>query len=386
MRKMVLAVLSMILIASLAFAKDEARRGRSAEDRSVASLMKSAQGAAVLATQGYWDSLKIAASDFDYLTVNALPGGVIWISGYQGYNTSPDIDIALRSTDAGATWTKYTLAFTNGAGVHVLGLSANVAVATTYEGQIHRTTDGGTNWTKVYEYGGGAGFFNGIVCTGGDSLIAVGDADASGLLVVKSTDAGATWTRFTNLPAAEATAGLWLSYGTYAQALDGIGSTVWITVEQEALGILPRLLRTTDFGATWTSADLTLTGGATNAWQIRSINMVDKNVGWLVPNQTASGVRSVVHKTTDGGATWSDTLLVERGSTVKAVKPVRGTNNLLAVGYKGNDTRAPGGRRMAASHGPQSAPPMAAWPAARTSPMRLLPVPSSAMPLALRRP
>ena len=54
--------------------------------------------------------------------------------------------------------------------------------------------------------------------------------------------------------------------------------------------------------------------------------MVDKNVGWLVPNQTASSVPPFVHKTTDGGATWSDTILVERGTVVKAVKPVRGTN------------------------------------------------------------
>jgi hypothetical protein len=68
--------------------------------------------------------------------------------------------------------------------------------------------------------------------------------------------------------------------------------------------------------------------------------MVSPSVGWLVPNQTASGVRCFVHKTTDGGATWSDTILVDRGKVVCSVKPMRGTNNLLALGYLGNDPKA----------------------------------------------
>jgi hypothetical protein len=70
--------------------------------------------------------------------------------------------------------------------------------------------------------------------------------------------------------------------------------------------------------------------------------MVDENVGWIVPYRTASGVRCYVHKTTDGGASWSDTILVESGHVLFSVKPQRGSNNLLALGYTGdgNNPRA----------------------------------------------
>jgi photosystem II stability/assembly factor-like uncharacterized protein len=337
-------------VTAVAFARKDPIAEKHAEGRTQAHATLSAPFLSRTAA-GYWDTLAISTADLELDEVFTFPGGLIWIGGFV---ISTNEDVALKSTDNGATWATYSLSgFTFSNGYALAPRSANVALAATWIGDIYRTTDGGTNWNLVFNYGGGSGFFDGIIFTGGDSVMAVGDADASGLCVVKSTDAGATWTRFTNLPATEASPGSYSSSATYHQMMDGIGPNVWITAYLGG-GSAPRLLRTTDFGTTWNSGDVLLTGGLSNAYTIRSFNMVDLNVGWLVPRQTAAGVRSYVHKTTDGGTTWSDTILIQSGAVVKAIKPERGTNNLLGCGYTGNDPNAwwssDGGTTWAAIH------------------------------------
>jgi len=328
----------LLLVAAVALAKKDPIAEKHTEIRNSAPTMSSVLSLSRTAA-GTWDTLAFSAAGLELDEVFAFPDGTIWIGGYV---VATDEDFAMKSTDNGATWAKISLTFTNSLGYALAPRNANIALAATWIGDIYRTTNGGANWSLVYNYGGGDGYFDGIKFVGGDSVMAVGDADTSGLCVVKSTDAGATWTRFTNLPAAEATANKYDASSTYHQMMDAIGPNIWITMYQRtgSSGSAPRLLRTSDFGTTWTSAEVLLTGGLTNAYTIRSINMVDKNVGWIVPRQTATGVRSFVHKTTDGGATWSDTILVERGSVVKSIKPMRGTNNLLGVGYVSLDPKA----------------------------------------------
>ncbi len=328
-----LGVLILLIAVTATASKDPRAEKRAKLDRAtvesvgVPSLAK--------ASISLWDTLNLVAFGNSLDDVFATPEGFIWVGGY---DLSTDEDFILRSTDNGATWTRRSLTFTNSLGYSMTVRDANIALAATWIGDIYRTTDGGANWTNVFTYGGGNGYFNGIKFTGGDSVMAMGDADASGLCVVKSTDAGATWTRFTNLPAAELNTST-ISSSSYHQCMDGIGPVVWITTYY-GNGTAPRILRTTDFGATWTSADVLLTGGLSNAYSIRSINLASATEGWLVPRQTASGVRSYVHRSTDGGATWSDSIQVETGCVVKSVKPIRGTNFLLAVGYKGDDPKA----------------------------------------------
>jgi photosystem II stability/assembly factor-like uncharacterized protein len=328
-------VLLLLLVTAVALAKKDPAAEKHADARKGAQTTSNVPFLSRAAV-GTWDTLSVPHVSNQFDDVIALPGGVIWLGGFV---SGTDEDFVMRSTDNGATWTRKSLiSFTNSLGYALAARDANIALAATWIGDIYRTTDGGSTWNLVYNYGNGNGYFDGIKFTGGDSVMALGDADASGLCVVKSTDAGATWTRFTNLPTAEANPNL-ISSSSYHQPMDGMGTYVWMTTYIGS-GTAPRLLRTTDFGTTWTSAEVLLTGGLSNAYNIRSINMVNQTTGWLIPRQTAAGVRCFVHKTTDGGATWSDTILVERGTTVASVKPMRGTNNLLALGWLGNDPKA----------------------------------------------
>jgi photosystem II stability/assembly factor-like uncharacterized protein len=328
-------VLLLFLVSAVAFAKKDPLAEKHAEGSKIVPP-SSASPVLYRTAAGYWDTLSCQDATHDqYDDIAAFPGGTIWIGGFAGKSD----DFTLRSTNSGAIWVRNpVISFTLGNGYALAARDANIALAATWIGDIYRTTDGGANWAMVYTYGAGNGYFDGIKFTGGDSVLAIGDADASGICVVKSTDAGATWTRFTNLPAGESNPSL-QSSATYHQVLDGIGPNVWLT-EYIDVGRAPRLLRTTDFGTTWASDTLLLYGGVTNAYRIRSINMVSVNVGWLVPQQTSNVNRGYVHKTTNGGATWSDTIRIDRQKVIVSVKPVPGTNNLLALGYLGNDPKA----------------------------------------------
>jgi photosystem II stability/assembly factor-like uncharacterized protein len=336
MRKILLALLSVIIIVGLASAAGERADSKSALNGVATQGIYPAGIDGISMNPAYWDTLSLDASGMILNSVKAFDDGTIWLGGYV---KSTSEDILCKSTDFGATWSFDTLGFTNKVGMVFGAKDANVALVGTWDGFIYRTTNGGTNWDSVYHFGDGSLYINGIMFAGGDSVIAIGDADDSGLLVVKSFDAGATWTRFANLPAIDATPNTYASYATYRQPMDMIGKNIWITTYAGS-GTAPRILRTTDWGETWTSTAATLTGGLTNAYYIKSINMLDENVGWIVPRRTSSTQFCFAHKTTDGGITWSDTILVERGITLKAVKPVKGTNNLLALGYQGNYPKA----------------------------------------------
>ena len=332
MKHVLRIVLLVVLIAGVASAKsDQGKERHHNNGQPMLAPQFLARPAAVVC-----DTLPIATSDLILDDILVLPGGVMWMSGY--VESSGD-DIALRSTDNGATWQTITLTFTNTIGCVFAAKDANVAIAADFAGYIHRTTNGGATWDSVYYYGGGAGYFDGIKFTGGDSVVAVGDADGiTGFNVFTSTNAGATWTHLTNLPAAEQDPGTYCNAG-YHQGIDAIGRNLWVPVYW-GNGVYPHMMRSADWGGSWTDDTLKLTGGATQAYYVRSINMRDVNVGWVVPRQTAANTRCFVHKTTDGGATWSDTILVQRGLVVQHVKPMKGTNYVFAGGYNGNDAAA----------------------------------------------
>jgi hypothetical protein len=336
MRKILLALLSVTLIAAIAFGADSRRE---AKEREAAKELSAIRLASLQqrSISPYWDTLSIPSDGIIQHTVNALPGGVIWVAGT--YENDPTITMTYRSTDNGATWKTDTLKAVGTDGAIFAAKNANVALAASFSGKIFRTTNGGTSWDSVWNYNGG--YFDGMAFKGNsDSVFAFGDADASGLCVVRSLDAGLTWTRMTNLPAEEQTASKWWAIASYRQSIDIVGNLVIMATYYDGGGLAPRILRSTDFGGTWTSQGVTLTGGIGNATFIRSLTMTDQNVGWLFPMQTASGVRYYAHKTTDGGLTWGDTILTVRGMTLKGLRQLPGSKMVLATGYVGNFPKA----------------------------------------------
>jgi photosystem II stability/assembly factor-like uncharacterized protein len=324
----------LFLSASL-FANEQIRREKREEIRAERLAARAAALAKVQGTDAGWVSIDLENADHDYKSVHVLPGGVIWMSGY---NLDNDQDVAWLSVNGGANWTKKAIT-PSFVGTMFDAKDQNTAVAADFGGNIHFTSDGGATWSTVYSYGSGVGFFDAVEYIDDNTVLALGDADGEGLCVAKSTDAGATWTRLNNLPAEEANPDKWFAYATYRHAADVYNGTFWCALYAGS-GTNGRILKTTDAGANWTSWEIPLTGGPSTNYYLRSVNMADENIGYGVSRRVGTGSAndSWMHKTTDGGLTWSDTVQFEPGvvhadQKPKNIVPLRGTNTVLAVGF-----------------------------------------------------
>jgi photosystem II stability/assembly factor-like uncharacterized protein len=235
----------------------------------------------------------------------------------------------------------------------VAAKDANTCILCTTTGEIFRTTNGGVKWDTVTTYGTpDVAFCDGVRFVSGDTLIAYGDPDDKGVYVARSFDAGKTWVRTPNVKSSLPgdslnTAGIYESQASYAQGSEVFGRTIWLTLDN-TLGDPGSILKSTDAGATWSWFRITLPGGASVDNYLRSITFKDANVGYGVCRQaggTASVNANYLTKTTDGGRTWSDTISVQPGSSHNDAKPmtvraIRGTNTVIAVGYGTSGAKA----------------------------------------------
>ncbi|TSA23145.1 T9SS C-terminal target domain-containing protein [bacterium] len=289
------------------------------------------------------DSVK----NYQFRSVDYLPSGVIWLQAapisalYKGDN------YVFLSTDNGTTWVKrvvYTNAALGSPGISMItAKDANTAFVSLTTGEIFRTTNAGVKWDTVTSYSTpDLAFADGVKYVGQDSLVAYGDAaDAQGVFVTRSVDAGKTWTRFTNFSNDSLkTDGIYAGSVTYGGAMEAYGKTAWLTLYNTA-NDPPSLLKTTDGGGTWSWFRVTLPSGPATNYSFLSLTFKDNNVGFAVSRRaysTSTTNSNYLCKTTDGGRTWSDTISVEPGKGHADAKPmtvraIRGTNTVIAVGF-----------------------------------------------------
>ena len=320
-----------LLIAALAFGASDVRKAKIAEERAVA---RTGASTGLESVNAGWLRISPEPSGHDYRGITLSPAGAIWVTGF---STTSNLDYVWRSDNGGATWTKKQVL--NGEGItEVAVVNETTAVFGDFNGKLYRTTNSGQKWDSVWSYSvPGTGWMNGVRMIGQDSLIAIGDADDQGFMIARSFDGGSTWTRATNLPDSLKEAGAYASYSTYRQALDVVGKTIWVAAYFGSTRN-GRIVKSTDGGDTWTSWQVDLTGGTTNNYRLRSLNFMDADLGFGADNQIASSNDHWLHKTTDGGTTWGDTLNVEpavahASAKVRSAKPIRGTNTVVAVGW-----------------------------------------------------
>lgn len=173
--------------------------------------------------------------------------------------------------------------------------------------EIAETTNAGKTWTDKTpaSLSSPAVQLEGLDCVSDSVCWVVGDDQTSALVPVaaETTDAGSSWTRFTNLP----TFALYDPNGTYQ--LNSISCTSALDcIAAGGLNYadgLAQVISTADGGQTWNlSADPTLTG----LQQIFSLSCVPSGgtatcMG-AADNLAAAG--PVVIRSTDGGATWNE--------------------------------------------------------------------------------
>jgi photosystem II stability/assembly factor-like uncharacterized protein len=241
-------------------------------------------------------------------------------------------------TAPGATANPWVLQATlPGAVIHDLSFAtAKVGFAAAELGQVWKTTDGGNTWTEIvnlgfpyYFYGVHAFNTNDVVISG------FNDSNFNGL-IRWSHDGGATWTsdivlttngwsdrvRFANPQNGLVMDNLNLTNPNYGHYTADGGATAadWTDVIPDPNGgwfgdqfsMLPNL-RTRASGITYCDSS---NGGAN--WTCGpSVDPVfdgptffrDDNAGWVGGGEISPNVEGWVHRTTDGGQTWSDRTL-----------------------------------------------------------------------------
>jgi hypothetical protein len=324
MKRSMTVLLALLLIVAVAISGNPRKaEDRNVHDSPVMGAMDASSAWTPISAAGTIRGISIA---FD---------STVWASGYAGSST-----LGMVSSTDRKSWTSFIIAAVDPGATRIAAKNKDVACIGLWTGEILRTSNGGVKWDTVYSFGDKTLYINDIYAMDTSTVIACGDGDANGVLFVKSTDFGLTWTRSTNLPAAEATANGYAQMASYRVAIDVVGNTIWVA-NYWGSAVAPRIMRSDDRGATWTSWAVTLPGTLSNNYYIRAFAFKDTSVGYAIGRRaygTTADFDCPLHKTTDGGRTWGDTLSLipnKPHNTQKLlnVNILRGTNTMIASGY-----------------------------------------------------
>ncbi len=211
------------------------------------------------------------AARYNWSSVAQPASGILVATG----NLPSQGQSIFRSVDGGATW---TTAFDGGCCEAIGAVAfadANVGVAV--GSKVWRTVDGGATWAQVSIPLATLPAIGGLyrLAYAGNNVFV---ATAGTGTFLRSADGGLTWSRITTA-------------GTDFLVDLAFGGTGFGVAQQQSQS---QVLRTTDYGATWTVVNVTLSGGG------GTVAFADANTV-VVIGQYSAFIRS-----TDGGATWTD--------------------------------------------------------------------------------
>lgn len=268
----------------------------------------------LLSLQGLW------AQDWQQLTVglpafqslSAIDTSVCWVAGNRM--------LVMRTTNAN-NFTEVTNGLPAANYLAISARSSSLAWVTN-SSQIYKTTDGGANWAKVYEYTGPGSqfvFFDDIYFWDDLTGIAISDqvlANPNSLLVVRTSDGGSSWTTISSgLPVGN---GL---YGIVGTQLDVVGNHCWFPVMSGSQGdttAVRFLIHSRDRGLTWEKIS---TPG--NFGQF-GVAFSDTSRGIII------GPFNHIALTSNGGQTWQYSY--DGITTSNRVKFAKGTGTVWAQG------------------------------------------------------
>ncbi len=254
---------------------------------------------------------------------------VVWVSGHRG--------TVLRTVNGGESWTSHpvpdadSLQFRD---IHAADATTAwvMSAGTGAVSRIYHTANAGASWTLQHVNPDSAGFYDCFAFWDARHGFLYGD-EVGGRLVVRTTaDGGATWTRVPDaaLPAAQPGEGGFAASGTCALTQgDRFG---WIATGNAAR---PRVLRTTDRGATWQLAEAPLPGGEGNG--LASIAMQTPQRGYAFGGSigTPSAAPAIGARTTDGGVTWTPMPPTPLAGAVYGAAAIPTSDGVIVVNPRG---------------------------------------------------
>lgn len=208
-----------------------------------------------------------------------------------------------KTTDGGTNWTLQTTGAMLG-GTHYFRniefLDENIGFLGTLNQKFYKTTDGGTTWNLVTNITPNPVAICGLDCVGPSTVYGCG-AYFTPAHIIKSIDSGNTW-QFIDMSA----------YATALVDINFINENIGFVSGNNASGGV--ILKTTDGGTTWTQLLNTGTNGD-YIWKLQILNSNNNVIFGASEAVTPNPGRLV--KSIDGGVTWTFTNAPE--SVVQAV-------------------------------------------------------------------
>ena len=274
--------------------------------------------------------------------VSAVSDRIVWASGEKG--------TVLRTADGGATWQPLSIPGTASLDFRDIdAIGDRVAYALSIgpgnASRIYKTTDAGATWVMQFTNQDPAAFFDAMAFWDAERGVAFSDSVDGQFVILITSNGGQQWTRVAleGLPAALPGEGAFAASGTNVAVRDA--NTVWIGTTKG------RVLRSLDAGRTWTVAPTGLATSATAG--IFSIAFRDLTHGIVVggdyKQERAVGDNAAV--TSDGGQTWTTVGGLGGFRSAVAYLPGSTTSSLIAVGPSGADLSNDDGRSWAAIAG-----------------------------------
>lgn len=239
------------------------------------------------------------------IAVSPVNDRVVWVAGANR--------TILRTTDGGATWTARQVPIADGPRLQfrdVHGVDADTAYALTIgegsDSRVFKTTDGGMHWTQPFTNPDTAAFYDCLGFWDGNRGLMIGDEVDGEIMMLETHDGADHWSRVpsASLPAAIQGEGSFASSGTCLVTRPG--GRAWVSTTKA------RVLRTADYGRTWTVSKAPIT--VDDSTGVPSVSFRDDRHGMAFGGYGAAPNDTLVAVTGDGGATW----------TVRARTPMRG--------------------------------------------------------------
>ncbi len=231
--------------------------------------------------------------------VSAVDESVVWVSGHGGTYA--------RTTDGGTTWEAGmvpdadTLQFRD---VHAVDAQTAylLGAGPSDMSRIYKTTDAGSTWDLQWVNPDPDGFYDCLDFWDRDRGAAYGDEVDGQLSIIVTGDGGATWERVAPdrlPPALEGEGGFAASGLCLVTGADGVG---WIAT---GAADTARVLRTDDYGRTWTVAVTPLVAGG--AAGLTAVSFRDDRHGIALGGDIGApeDYSDNVAVTDDGGRTWT---------------------------------------------------------------------------------
>jgi photosystem II stability/assembly factor-like uncharacterized protein len=270
--------------------------------------------------------------------VHAISEEVCWASGTGG--------VWLRTTDGGQTWRGHVV---DGAqsldfrDVHAFDQRNALLLVAGDPARIYRTTDAGNGWSIVHEDRREGVFFDAMAFWDEQRGVVFSDPVDGTFVIATTADGGQSWTNVPAdaiPPALDGEAGFAASGTCLAVGPDG---RAWIGLGGETGNPTARLLRTADFGHTWTAHQTPIRTNESSG--IFSLVFLDEKAGvavggdYVEPDDATANAAT----TADGGLTWTLASPLGYRSVVEVID-APGIQALLAAGPTGIDLSTDRGR------------------------------------------